>query len=77
MKLNSLFLGNYLAVAFLLTSAVSAQTEVLTVQGTLPRFNYRAIRQLALVFARQQRALEVGWSIQRGGDRVYSSCAFR
>lgn len=41
MKLNSLFLGSSVAVVLWLTSVVSAQTEVLTVQGNLPRFNYR------------------------------------
>lgn len=40
MRLKSVLLG-CAAVSLMLTNALVAQTEVLTVQGNLPRFNYR------------------------------------
>ncbi len=41
MKTTSMFLGCVLTLGLAMISIVQAQTEVVTVQGNLPRFNYR------------------------------------
>ena len=41
MKIKATFFGSFIAASFLLSGVIFAQTEVLTVQGNLPRLNYR------------------------------------
>ena len=41
MKIKSTCLSSFIAASLLLSGVIFAQTEVLTVQGNLPRYNYR------------------------------------